>query len=463
MMDFLKNYRLGVFIFLIAVIVRLLAFGVLSHIAETRGVLTTNPDRYAYPIIGIDGGGYVGTARVLLAEGRFASMGVAEPQSYQMPGYPIFLAAIFAMGGGVNTVVILQILFAGLSAVLIYYIGKEIAPRVGKAASFIFAVEPISVFYSTTILTETLFVFLLLLSVYIYLRKFNSLWSGMLVSGITLGLATLIRPSSIVLPAIFVALVFIIPALLPLRKKALFALVFLAGFSMMVFPWSLRNKIIFNTWELTAVATIQWYGYNAPLYYAFKHGVTHSEAQELFRERLLEINPYKSDAGTLYNTPYMRQVAFEYLKQDPLGYAGFHAVKSVPFFLSDGLRDIARRMDITGKQPDIGSSVLRRDWKGLFTFFSEDKTATFLLIFGSAFWAWITLGILVSAFSGKSLTSEGKRALYLSILFILATALVAAGPNASARYRLSVSPFMFIAASYGLHVLILSFKRTLKF
>lgn len=447
---FFREHRHEVLLFSTAFLLRVIVFMALSYAAHTYGVLTPNPDRFIYPVIGADSGGYKGAAEVLLHEHRFASPGEEEPQSYLMPGYPLLLAVIFFLGGGVASMVVLQAVLAGLSVVLIYRVGKEIAPSVGFVAAWIFVFDPISIFYATTILTETVFIFLTLLAAYLFLRWFGDGWWKMALVGALFGFSVYIRPNAILFPVVCVLVILLFKdTTWNWRDAFLRSAVLVAAAYLVVFPWMLRNKIYFNTWELTAVATIQWYWYNAPLYYAHTHGITHQEALDIFRKRLYEINPHQSDLGTLRNAPYMRQVAFEHLAEDPLGYTWFHLIKSAPFFVSDGLRDIARRMELVGEQPDIGGFILRGDIQGIVSFFKEHALAVVLLVFGVGFWGLVTLGMAVGIFLGKNLSSSGRRALYVSLGLVAVTILIAAGPNANARYRLSVSPFMFLVASYS--------------
>ncbi|PJE64570.1 MAG: hypothetical protein COU90_01890 [Candidatus Ryanbacteria bacterium CG10_big_fil_rev_8_21_14_0_10_43_42] len=445
-----QKYHTEFLIFSGTFLVRLIVFGALSYYAVTTGTLSSNIEVRQYPVIGSDSGGYIATARHMLAEGEFASPGAGEPQSYQVPIYPLFLAGVMALSGGTTIIILLQILIAGLSSVLVYKLGSIISHTVGIGSALLFMVDPISVFFSTTILTETIFIFFLLLAIYIHMRFFGSLWKGVLLAGIVLGVATLTRPSAIVLPPIFV-LTFLLTHTLPtIKQKLIPMVVFSFGFFLVVFPWLLRNKVLFNTWELTAVATIQWYDYNAPLFYAQQHNITHTEAKDIFRSRLFEINPYKNNDGTLQNTPYMRQVVYEFLREDPLGYAGFHIIKTIPFFVSDGLRDIARRMELVGHQPNIGDAVLRFDLPKLQHILFESGRSSLLLITGSGMWVFITLGMIISMLGYRRLNERARRILLISILAVFMTMLIAGGPNSSARYRLSISPFMFIAAAYGL-------------
>lgn len=448
--QFFRQHRMETILFIIASALRLVAFVVLSYAAASYNILTPNQNKFTYPVIGVDSGGYIGAAHVLLMEHRFASPGAAEPQSYLMPGYPMLLALIFFLGGGVASMIVFQALLAGLSAVLIYRIGKEIAPKVGTLAAWISVFDPISIFYTATILTETVFIFLTLLAVYVFLRSFSGGGiRGMAFVGFLIGISVYVRPNAIVFPAVFIFALFVWKEVFSWRQALVRSAILGVTVFLVVFPWMLRNKIIFNTWDFTAVSTIQWYWYNVPLYYAHTHGITHNEALDVFRKRLYEINPYHSDDGTLRNAPYMRLVVFEFLREDPLGYAWFHVVKSVPFFVSDGLRDIARRMRVVGEQPNISNLVLEGDLRGVGMFFTENTRAAVLLVLGVFFWSLITAGFLVAIWFGRSLSVPQQRALYVGAGIVGITMLVAAGPNASARYRLSVSPFMFLAASYG--------------
>ncbi|TSC79490.1 MAG: Uncharacterized protein G01um101429_477 [Parcubacteria group bacterium Gr01-1014_29] len=429
--------------FTVTVAVRLIAFSVLSDIADTHGVLGR------YPIIGNDSGGYAAVARMLLEEGRFASPGLAEPQSYVVPGYPVFLAGVLAVAGDVRWAILLQAILAGFSTLLIWKIGSAVSHRVGVGAALLFAADPVGIFYSITILTETLFIFLLLICLSIFVRYFDGRIGWFFLSGLVLGIATLTRPTAlVVLPVL--AIVMWLYSSMSLRRIITCVLVMGFSFFMIVFPWMLRNKILFDSWSLTAVATTQWFQQSAPLYYAYKYNVSHAEAYEVFRARLMEINPHKSDDGTLRNTPYMGRVVREFLLEDPFGYMYFHAVKTLPFFFSDGLRDIARRMGfVEVNQPNIGNLLLARDVRGLWDALAHNSLSSVLLLVGASAWFLIIIGMTISIAGLRVSSQTGAHIIALCLLIILATALIAGGPNASARYRFSVSPFMFIAAVYG--------------
>ncbi|OGZ55411.1 MAG: hypothetical protein A3H64_03525 [Candidatus Ryanbacteria bacterium RIFCSPLOWO2_02_FULL_45_11c] len=441
------NGNWGAILFTVTIALRLVVFSVLSDVAETRGVLGK------YPVIGADSRGYVGVARVLLEEGRFASPGVAEPQSYLVPGYPVFLAGVLAVTGDIRFAILLQALLAGFSAILIWKIGSALSPRVGVGAALLFALDPIGIFYSTTILTETLFIFLLLSSAYVYIRYFDGHAGWFFLNGIVVGIATLTRPTALVMLPVLVAVMWLYSKK-QMRHVIACACMMTVGFVIIVFPWMARNKYHFDSWSLTAVATTQWFQQSAPLYYAYKHNVSHTEAYAVFHARLMEINPYQSDKGTLRNTPYMGMVVREFLLQDPFGYAYFHAIKTLPFFFSDGLRDIARRMGFLGAdQPNIGNLLLMGDAEGIWHTFTRARLSSALLLIGGGMWFIITVGVVVSMGGLRPSLQAEAHVVALCLFIVVGTVLIAGGSVANARYRFSISPFMFITAVYGFEAL----------
>lgn len=100
---------------------------------------------------------YLEPARSLAAGLGYADASGA-PTALRPPGYPAFLAAVFALGGGEGVVRLLQALLGGLSALAIYAIlrrttGRETWARIGGA---LVALDPIAVGQSPFLLREAL-------------------------------------------------------------------------------------------------------------------------------------------------------------------------------------------------------------------------------------------------------------------------------------------------------------------
>src|SRR5207342_90333 len=95
---------------------------------------------------------------------------------------------------------------------------------------------------STNLLTESLFLFLLLGSIYASLLALRSgrRWP-LLGAGLAWGLCSLVRPTTQFLPPLFLIAALALPAM---RSYRLPALLILAGFLAAQAPWVVRNQLL---------------------------------------------------------------------------------------------------------------------------------------------------------------------------------------------------------------------------
>src|SRR3989344_1266192 len=114
---FLKKYHQELIIFSV-VFFGLMMFGLSAVFHE-------------YPGIGGDSRNFISLADGIRETGRFAYIEDSRPNSYEMPGYPVFLIMVETFAGGLAAVPVLQNILAGLSAVLLFRIGLLISGKVG--------------------------------------------------------------------------------------------------------------------------------------------------------------------------------------------------------------------------------------------------------------------------------------------------------------------------------------------
>lgn len=405
------------------------------------------------PILGSDSNSYLSAAEDLIQTGRFLNK-FGEPNSYELPGYPLFLAGINALSPTPLAIPLIQNVIAGFSAVLLFHIGLLFSKKVAWGAIILFIFDPAGIFYTNTILTEPLFIFFLLLAFWI-VTAHAARALPIFISGVTLGITTMVRPVGEILVPAF--LLIIGTQTWPARKLIVArALLFCAGFFLIVGPWLVRNKIIFDRFELSAVASLQFAYAHAPLFYAHLHGLSDREAIKIFDERVLAASPYKDDVrrgytGTLRNAPYMWQVARETIMAHPLRYAIFHISKTAPFFVSDGLREIGQRIKlITKPLASLGDFILKGNLKGFTDAISQSRIIFLFFIAGFSSWAIITLAMFSGMLFGILREERTKKVILIAnFLIVIVMALVAGGAVAHPRYRFSVSPFIFLLASYG--------------
>ena len=225
----------------------------LSRPADTAS-LATLPDQVEYVSLG----------RSLLDSGR---MSFVDPRfndtvyAFRMPGYP----ALIALCGGNLRVVRLAQAALDASTVLatIWLARRWLTPRLSLLAGLFVAVDPLFVYFSGLILSETLFACLLAWGV-ACLAHGTSPWSGVTsrvrrsvwIVGVGLLIASIyVRPAAIVLPVVLIAaagwLEMRSPAFVPDRTRWP-VLTFVAVATVMaLLPWAIRNRALLDRWIFT--------------------------------------------------------------------------------------------------------------------------------------------------------------------------------------------------------------------
>jgi 4-amino-4-deoxy-L-arabinose transferase-like glycosyltransferase len=192
-----------------------------------------------------------------LVRGDGFGWSASQPTSIRPPLYPMLVAAIWYAAGsdGLQAVRGAQIVLAALSAWLLYLITARLFDRsTGALAALALAFYPTLIFSGVLLLTEVLFVTLLLTAVHgcLVLLQRNS-WRVALGTGLAFGAAALTR--SILWPFPFVLVLFLALALRgSVRQRAALCAVLLLGFAIVVGPWSVRNTRLQRTF--TAVDTM---------------------------------------------------------------------------------------------------------------------------------------------------------------------------------------------------------------
>lgn len=173
-----------------------------------------------------------------------------EP-TIEPPGYPFFLSGIYWLfGHNYQIVKFIQFLLLAGIGIIIYFIGRKFLnfpPSVAFLSSLTLILWPYFILYTNFIVTEILFIFLLLLSIYFLLTLFKdpSLKNSLILGGL-LGLVTLVKPIPLLLPfwMVFFLWIFFRPTW---KKTYFFKLaIILIVFVAVLTPWIIRNYLHFN-------------------------------------------------------------------------------------------------------------------------------------------------------------------------------------------------------------------------
>jgi hypothetical protein len=196
--------------------------------------------------------------------GRFF-LGQLIPVDMRMPGYPAFLAAVYAVFGRADkTVMLVQVAIDIATCVLAAMIAARIAPArkktlVATAALWMAALCPFTANYTAVVLTEVLATFLTTLGIFVFVcilthpsvdlpaRSFgrNSLLCAagwFLLAGALVGVGTLVRPETpLLLIAMVLALCIRWRRTVDWPKLALATSWMVAGLLLTLMPWAVRN------------------------------------------------------------------------------------------------------------------------------------------------------------------------------------------------------------------------------
>jgi hypothetical protein len=182
-----------------------------------------------------------------LLKGKFYVPGT-KLDEFRTPGYPLFISLIYRISRNQEAVFMIQMLINLGSIYLAYLIGCLMFNEMtGIIAALILCIDPDFVYYVYDILTETLFSFFLLLSIYLILLYDTS---GSLLypilTGLTLSIMIYIKPGAFFLPVIYLLII-------PWQTG-----IYLLGFYLApLIPWMLRNYIKYGQFRMCSIK-----GYN---------------------------------------------------------------------------------------------------------------------------------------------------------------------------------------------------------
>ena len=173
------------------------------------------------------------------------------PNTFRPPGYPMFLAAVYTLfGHSYAAVKVIQSVLGGLTCLMILFIGQRLfTTRVGVIASGIAVVYPFLVLYTGFLLSETLFVFLSTVFLYVLVRvrdHYAGKWVAL--GGFILGVMNLVRPVTLLFPAFLFFWAWL--EFGTKERAAVLAGLMTIWMMLPIVPWMLRNYVVTHSYML---------------------------------------------------------------------------------------------------------------------------------------------------------------------------------------------------------------------
>jgi hypothetical protein len=415
-------------------------------------VLTTKDYKELYTP---DTNSYVRAALTLVSSGSFNRNNVAE--IVRTPGYPILLIPGILLNKIEFTAVIIQIFLSCLSIILVYKITLIIFNnnyKLSLLSAFLYAIEPLSIIYSLRLMSESLFVFLLLISLYYFILylKYNRLWS-LIVSSIILAATVYVRPISYFLP-LGLSIILLYNLTKVRQKKSLFVhiIIYFTITYGIVGLWQIRNKILAGYSGFSAVTDVNLYLYQGAAVLASKENVP----IENIRKQMNDLLANETD-NQLYSQSnkylYMREKGLNIIQDNLLLYTKIHIRGMINILFSPGALDLLALFNISPKSSLLGDALLNKGFTILphilIKFINNEKAIIVIstLLFGCMLIIYLISGLISFYFNNNLINIQIITLIFIVIYFLL----ISGGPIANCRFRHPIMPLISILSAQGLY------------
>ena len=241
--------RFMFWLFLVALLIRVLAVWALRHISQPPGFQ-----------MGADGIDFDHLGRAL-AQGRGFVWDDGTPTSFRAPGFPAFLAVIYAASHTSFAVAYISLCMLGATAcVLTYLLAKEVlGESLARVAGVLSMMYLPTIQFCTVWASEALFVPCFASSIWLFLTYLRTgSYKTLGLAGMTLGWSILTRPFSLVCIPIFIGFL-----MLRTIKPAFACSVLLMSSLVPVSIWTMRNYHVHHAFVLvTTNGGSTFYGAN---------------------------------------------------------------------------------------------------------------------------------------------------------------------------------------------------------
>jgi len=370
-----------------------------------------------------------------------------ESDYYRTPVYPLFIALAESIGPEGFTIILLQIITSVATCYFTYRIAVELTQNIfiGNIAAFIVAIDMPSITLANLVLTETLFSFLLIVCFYFfinYLKEHKR--SHLMYAGVFTGMVILCRPIAFFIPFLFSGFI-----IFKYRKNisVLFKqLVLFCGFTLLIVsPWLIRNKIVYDHFFLSVIREHNILNYKAAAIYAERFNYSLAQAQSTLRWKTFR--EFKGDA---HKQPYeygkyIEKEGTKIILEYPGTFIKHHFIEITNFFLRPTRSYIDIQLGHWGK----GYDTIPKDYPVFKYLFEHNSRLTIVLVF---FQLLVLFLVYLSCITG--IIYMKKRSLVYIFLLGL-TILIFANFNLPAvtesRFRVPVWPLIAIISACGIY------------
>lgn len=432
MLSLIKNYGKKDRIFLLV----LFFFSFVIRLLFFHFFLAKNPCQLMY-----DSGQYH-TVALSLAHGNGFTNLDGTPHFYRLPGYPIFLGAVYAVfGENPDSAMIIQSFLASVIPLFVYFLflfffsGNVLGAR---CAGLLASVHVGFLIFSGLVMTETFFLCFFLLFCLTFLSDDHYEWAG-----IFLGCASLFRSVGHYL--VFVSLVLMVFR----SQKMLNLWRFACGWLVVVIPWLVRNFMLTGLLFFDTLMGPHFLNHGATRVVMSHHHLSYDVAKKIVHDhyRVL-LNAEKNQLQEPERNKIAEKLAFKIMLQHPYESANLcitNMVKTAFSLYSSELLMI----DSAGKLPPYENNrLLSVILKRFLNPFLKNR-----LIIGVIYYELLFFLLMLFALVWHVWNCFFYRKLFLRWIPVFLFAALFIGLSCVcgfARLRIAVEPFLLVITAYYL-------------
>jgi len=346
-----------------------------------------------------------------------------RPDIRRTPIYPLILAAVFRLQqSGLRLAALVSVMAGAAAAAATCLIAWHLfGPGPALVAGLLLAIDAGNVGYSVMLLTDEVFSIFLLAGVAMLVRRPMRPASS-IASGVLLGAAALCRPAGLLLgPVSYPALAWRAPT----RKDAVRAYVRVnVVFAAIVLAWIGRNALVSGSTTLSSVGAVNLYFHRAAGIEAWLQGRDAGDVRTEWEARFAAMSAGWSESE---KSEWLTARAREIIAAHPGVYARLTVDGIVRMFSTD-VEEICLVFDVR-----------------------EDSTTGRAFAHVQSLQLWIVYPAALLGLAAALRDPARRRAILIPVAFIGYFGVVSAGPEAYARFRVPIMPFVAMLSGSGLH------------
>ena len=284
-----------------------------------------------------------------------------RPETMRTPGYPFLIALTRWLGWPLTTVLIIQCIMSTATIAMTYAIAARLLRRRKPAliAAALIAFNPAEIVTANSVLSETLFTFLMMAGLAIaVLYRDRGAWHAA-TGGVLLGLSTLVRPIGIMLgPAVAL---WMVATHLRTRTAALASVLALASLTPAAL-WAQRNVDVGAGYRLSYMAPLQAFSKTATFMEMKDRQLTRypQDWRPILDAQFDELRATIEPDETVYGA--MSRIAWGRITSRPWLYLRTIGNNAVKFMTDHSALDLYRTFGHTYQPTGLRDRLLRGQW-----------------------------------------------------------------------------------------------------